>query len=68
MDFSRPPMQRLDAGSIGFILTDPPYITHYRSRDGRSVINDDNDAWLFPAYEQMYRVLKDHAFCVSFYG
>jgi len=61
-------MQRLDEGSIDFILTDPPYITHYRDRSGRSVINDDNDAWLAPAYGQMHRVLRPDAFCVSFYG
>ena len=35
--------------SVSFILTDPPYITRYRSRDGRVVPNDDNDAWLKPA-------------------
>ena len=29
-------MSRLEPESIDFILTDPPYITHYRSRDGRS--------------------------------
>ncbi len=54
--------------SIGFILTDPPYITNYRSRDGRSVRNDDNDKWLKPAFAEMYRVLADDSFCVSFYG
>jgi hypothetical protein len=61
-------MQRLDDSSVDFILTDPPYITNYRSRDGRNVINDDNDAWLAPAYAQMYRVLRPDVFCVSFYG
>jgi len=29
--------------SVNFILTDPPYITNYKSRDGRVVPNDDND-------------------------
>jgi adenine-specific DNA-methyltransferase len=61
-------MQRLDAGSVGFILTDPPYITRYRSRDGNTVINDDNDAWLAPAFARMHRVLRPDAFCASFYG
>lgn len=36
----------LPNNSADFILTDPPYITSYRSRDGRSVPNDNNDAWL----------------------
>ena len=54
--------------SINFILTDPPYITRYKSRDGRTVANDDNDAWLKPAFAEMYRVLANDSFCVSFYG
>jgi adenine-specific DNA-methyltransferase len=54
--------------SINFILTDPPYITRYRSRDGRTVANDDNDAWLKPAFAEMHRVLLNDSFCVSFYG
>ena len=54
--------------SVNFILTDPPYITRYRSRDGRRVLNDDNDRWLKPAFAQMYRALEQDAFCVSFYG
>jgi len=54
--------------SVDFILTDPPYITRYQSRDGRRVPNDDNDRWLKPAFAQMYRVLADNRFCVSFYG
>jgi DNA modification methylase len=54
--------------SVDFILTDPPYLVRYRSRDGRSVPNDDNDAWLKPAFAEMYRVLKNDSFAVSFYG
>jgi site-specific DNA-methyltransferase (adenine-specific) len=54
--------------SVHFILTDPPYITRYKSRDGRTVPNDDNDAWLKPAFAEMYRVLAGDSFCVSFYG
>ena len=54
--------------SVNFILTDPPYITNYKSRDGRRVPNDDNDKWLRPAFAEMYRVLANDSFCVSFYG
>lgn len=61
-------MRRIPYRSIDFILTDPPYVTHYRSRDGRTVANDDNDSWLAPAFAEMYRVLKTGGFCVSFYG
>jgi DNA modification methylase len=61
-------MPQLPARSIDFILTDPPYITRYKSRDGRQVPNDDNDAWLKPAFAEAYRVLRNDRFCVSFYG
>jgi site-specific DNA-methyltransferase (adenine-specific) len=58
----------LGAKSADFILTDPPYLVNYQSRDGRTVPNDNNDAWLNPAFAEMYRVLKDDSFTVSFYG
>jgi len=55
-------------GSVDFILTDPPYISHYTSRDGRKVPNDDNDAWLKPAFASMYRALAPDSYAVCFYG
>ena len=61
-------MRSFERGSVDFILTDPPYLVNYRSRDGRTVANDDNARWLRPAFNQMHRVLKDGGFCVSFYG
>lgn len=39
-------LPKLPDALADFILTDPPYITNYRSRDGRRVPNDKNDAWL----------------------
>ena len=61
-------MRGFDAESVDFILTDPPYLVNYRDRSGRSIRNDDNDQWLVPAFAEMYRILKDESFCVSFYG
>lgn len=61
-------MSLMPSNSIDFILTDPPYLVNYRSRDGRSIANDVNPAWVKPAYAEMYRVLKPDSFCVSFYG
>ncbi len=61
-------LPQLPTRSVDFILTDPPYITRYKSRDGRTVLNDDNDTWLKPAFAEMYRVLQRNGFCVSFYG
>lgn len=63
-----PLMRSFETASVDFILTDPPYIAHYRGRDGRTVPNDDNGRWLRPAFHQMYRVLKPGGFCVCFYG
>jgi adenine-specific DNA-methyltransferase len=61
-------LPKLPEGSVDFVLTDPPYLTNYQSRDGRCVPNDDNDAWLLPAFTHIYRVLAPRSFCVSFYG
>lgn len=61
-------MSAMAGGSVDFVLTDPPYITRYRDRDRRTVVNDDNNAWLDPAFAQMYRVLQRDAYAVSFYG
>ena len=41
-------MPELPTRSVDFILTDPPYIVNYKSRDGRKIANDDNDEWLHP--------------------
>jgi len=61
-------LPQFGGGTVDFILTDPPYITHYKSRDGRTVPNDDNDRWLKPSFAEMFRVLRRDSFCVSFYG
>jgi adenine-specific DNA-methyltransferase len=61
-------MGKMDTASVDLIVTDPPYLVRYKSRDGRSVPNDDNDRWLIPAFKHMARVLKNDSFCISFYG
>ena len=61
-------MAQLPAASVNFILTDPPYIVRYKSRDGRTIRNDNDFAWLKPAFAEMHRVLAPDSFCVSFYG
>jgi len=53
---------------IDFALTDPPYLVNYQDRTGRSIANDVRGDWLEPAFAQVFRVLKDDALCVSFYG
>jgi DNA modification methylase len=61
-------MRQMSPASVDFILTDPPYIVRFQDRAGRRIRNDDNSAWLKPAFAEMYRILADHSFCVSFYG
>lgn len=61
-------MRQMPAVSIDFILTDPPYLVRYESRDGRRITNDIKDTWLRAAFAQAYRVLRPNRFCVCFYG
>ena len=61
-------MRTMPDQSVDLIVTDPPYVVRYRSRDGRSCANDDNTRWITPAFTEMFRVLKPDSFCLSFYG
>ncbi len=59
------------SGSIDFVLTDPPYLVEYRGRwDGTRarIVGDEDPAWLYPAFSEIWRVLNDDSFAVSFYG
>jgi adenine-specific DNA-methyltransferase len=53
---------------VDFVLTDPPYLANYLSRDGRSVPSDNASDWVKPAFQEIYRVLRWNRFCISFYG
>ena len=53
---------------IDLVVTDPPYICGYKDRDGRTVHNDTTTDWVQPAFSEIYRVLKNNHFCISFYG
>ena len=61
-------MSTLPSASVDFILTDPPYLVNYCDRENRSIQGDIDAGWLKPAFAQMFRVLKQDSFCVSFYG
>jgi len=63
-----PIMQGMESETVDLVVTDPPYLVKYRPRDGRECTNDDNDAWLVPAFEELYRVLKPNRLCACFYG
>ena len=61
-------MRRIADRSVNFVLTDPPYLCNYRSREGESIRNDHKDSWIYPAFRHIHRVMKPDSFCVSFYG
>jgi adenine-specific DNA-methyltransferase len=61
-------MGQMPSSSVDVIVTDPPYMCRFQSRDGRTVTNDDRSDWVAPAFTQMSRVLKPDRLCVSFYS
>lgn len=63
-----PVLRCLPDACVDLVLTDPPFIAHYKNRSGQTIANDDNSRWLYPAFSELYRVLKPDRFCISFYG
>src|ERR1700677_1190722 len=61
-------LPQLAARSVDFVLTDPPYFVRYKDRSGRTIRNDRYPGQVLDAFNDVYRVLKDNALCVSFYG
>ena len=57
-------LRQLPDESVDLIVTDPPYIVHYKDRFGRSYPNDDNSRWVYPAFAELYRVLKLDFTCI----
>lgn len=53
---------------VDLVVTDPPYLCRYRDKSGRTLANDDNPAAVLPVYAELYRVLKQDSYCISFYG
>ncbi|MDY6949330.1 MAG: DNA methyltransferase [Pseudomonadota bacterium] len=61
-------LPQLPRESIDLVVTDPPYGVRYTDRYGRTVANDDDLTPVLDAFGQVYRVLKQNSFCISFYG
>ena len=49
-------LKELPSESVDLVITDPPYLVNYRSRDGRTLANDDNHQWLEPAFAEIHQV------------
>jgi site-specific DNA-methyltransferase (adenine-specific) len=58
----------LPDNSVDLVVTDPPYLIRHKDRDGRKIINDDNGRWVYPAFAELYRVLKPDRWCICFYA
>lgn len=65
-----PIMQTMKGESIDFVLTDPPYLVDYKGRwdDKKSIAGDKDGTWVKPAFSEIFRLMKNDTFCVSFYG
>lgn len=64
-------MPTIPSESVDLVLADPPYLVDYRGRHGSGLkpIVGDNDAdWVRPVSRQIWRVLKQNKFFVTFYG
>ena len=64
-------LQELQSESFDLVLTDPPYLVGYSGRWGSELepIEGDSDpTWVVPVYENLFRVLKPDALCLTFYG
>jgi site-specific DNA-methyltransferase (adenine-specific) len=61
-------LRHLPDACADLVFTDPPYLVRYKDRAGRTVANDDNSRWLYPAFAELFRVLKPNSYCISFYG
>lgn len=65
-------MKELPAESVDFVLTDPPYLVDFQSNrriiKHKKIAGDIDDAWLQPAFDGIFRLMKKDALALSFYG
>ena len=54
--------------TVDLVVTDPPYLVNYKDRHGRKIANDDNPEAVLSIYKDLFRVLKQNSYCISFYG
>lgn len=54
-------MQTMPSESVDLIVTDPPYFSNSKE-------HANSDAWLQPAFREIYRILKPNSYCVSLFG
>lgn len=65
---SKQTLKAFPEASIDLVITDPPYLCNYKDRSGRTLINDNNPQGVLPVFDEIYRVMKEDSYCISFYG
>jgi site-specific DNA-methyltransferase (adenine-specific) len=61
----------LASASVDLVLTDPAYLVNFTGRfDAKheAIAGDDDTGWVVPVFTELWRVLKDDSFAVTFYG
>lgn len=61
-------LKRMPDGCVDLVVTDPPYLINYKDRSHRTVANDNNPDAVLSVFDEVYRVLKNDSYCISFYG
>lgn len=61
-------LKAMPSESVNLVITDPPYLIGYKDRSGRTVRNDKVPEAVLPSYSEIFRVLRQSSFCVTFYG
>lgn len=61
-------LRKFKTATVDLVFTDPPYLCNYRDRLGRTLRNDKNASGVMPVFDEVYRVLKNNSYCISFYG
>ena len=54
--------------AVDLVVTDPPYLGRYKDHLGRTLANDDRPEAVLSVYKEVYRVLREDTYCVTFYG
>lgn len=61
-------LPRMPDAFVDLVVADPPYGVRYQDSKGRTIANDDDPNRILGAFTDLYRVLKPHSICISFYG
>ncbi|BDC49831.1 methyltransferase [Bryobacterales bacterium F-183] len=64
-------LPELPSETFDLTVTDPPYLVSYAGRwgsGGEPIEGDSDPSWVLPTYSEVFRVLREDALCLTFYG